>query len=158
MHAIQLHAFGPPENLVLDELPDLTPGPGQVRIAVAASGVHLLDTTIRRGEPGPLPPPELPTVPGREVAGVVDDVGLDVDPGWLGTRVVGSGKRRGPAQDTAPTGRKLPFPIPASRVPLASLPAHHLERRVNLVQVLGVVLLAGERAVVGRLEGGEHSA
>ncbi len=37
--------------------------------------MHLLDTTIRRGEPGPLPPPELPTVPGREVAGVVDDVG-----------------------------------------------------------------------------------
>jgi NADPH2:quinone reductase len=59
-----------------------------VRIAVAASGVHLLDTTIRRGEPGPLPPPDLPTIPGREVAGVVDDVGPGVEPGWLGRRVV----------------------------------------------------------------------
>ena len=88
MHAIQLHAFGPPENLVLDELPDLQPGPGQVRIAVEASGVHLLDTTIRRGEPGPLPPPELPTIPGREVAGVVDAVGPDADRTWLGRRVV----------------------------------------------------------------------
>ena len=64
MHAIRLHAFGPPENLVLDDLPDLEPGAGEVRIAVEASGVHLLDTTIRRGEPGPFPPPELPTVPG----------------------------------------------------------------------------------------------
>ena len=72
MHAIRLHAFGPPENLVLEELPDLEPGPGEVRIAVEASGVHLLDTSIRRGEEGPLPPPELPTVPGREVAGVVE--------------------------------------------------------------------------------------
>jgi NADPH2:quinone reductase len=88
MHAIRLHAFGPPENLVLDELRDLEPGAGEVRIAVEASGVHLLDTTIRRGEPGPLPPPELPTVPGREVAGVVDAVGPDTDRTWLGTRVV----------------------------------------------------------------------
>ena len=88
MHAIRLHAFGPPDHLVLDELPDLEPGAGEVRIAVEASGVHLLDTTIRRGEPGPMPRPELPTVPGREVAGVVDAVGPDVDQAWLGRRVV----------------------------------------------------------------------
>jgi NADPH:quinone reductase len=88
MRAIRLHAFGPPDHLVLDELPDLDPGDGEVRIAVEASGVHLLDTTIRRGEEGPLPLPELPTVPGREVAGVVDGVGPDVDPRWLGRRVV----------------------------------------------------------------------
>ncbi len=88
MHAIRLHAFGPPEHLVLDELPDLTPGDGEVRIAVEAAGVHLLDTTIRRGEPGPLPPPELPTVPGREVAGVVDAVGPGVPDTWPGKRVV----------------------------------------------------------------------
>ena len=88
MHAIRLHAFGPPDNLVLDELPDLEPGAGEVRIVVEASGVHLLDTTIRRGEPGPFPPPELPTVPGREVAGVVDGVGPDADRTWLGQRVV----------------------------------------------------------------------
>lgn len=88
MHAIRLHAFGPPDHLVLDELPDLTPGEGEVRIAVEAAGVHLLDTTIRRGEPGPLPPPELPTVPGREVAGVVDAVGPGVADTWPGKRVV----------------------------------------------------------------------
>ncbi|MGY1740657.1 MULTISPECIES: zinc-binding dehydrogenase [unclassified Blastococcus] len=90
MRAIRLHEFGGPDRLVLDELPDLTPGPGQVRIAVEAAGVHLVDTTLRRGDPGPvtLPLPELPTVPGREVAGVVDDLGDGVDPGWLGRRVV----------------------------------------------------------------------
>jgi NADPH2:quinone reductase len=88
MQAIRLHAFGPPDNLVLDEVPDLSPGPGEVRITVEASGVHLLDTSIRRGEPGPLPPPELPTIPGREVAGVVDAVGPGADDSWLGKRVV----------------------------------------------------------------------
>lgn len=89
MHAIRLHEFGPPTHLVLDELPDLEPAPGQVRIAVEAAGVHLLDTSLRRGEEGgPMPPPELPTVPGREVAGTVDRVGADVHEDWLGRRVV----------------------------------------------------------------------
>lgn len=89
MRAIRLHAFGPAENLVLDDLPDLEPAPGQVRIAVEASGVHLLDTALRRGETGgPMPPPELPTIPGREVAGIVDRVGPEVDQRWLGRRVV----------------------------------------------------------------------
>lgn len=88
MHAIRLHEFGPANNLVYDELPDLRPGPGQVRVAVEASGVHLLDTTLRRGEPGPIPAPDLPTIPGREIAGTVDLVGADVDQSWLGRRVV----------------------------------------------------------------------
>ncbi|TDE97264.1 oxidoreductase [Occultella glacieicola] len=87
MDAIRLHAFGPPENLVLDEVPDPEPGPGQVLIAGRAHGVHLLDTTLRRGEPGPLPLPALPTIPGREVAGSVAAVGPGVDPAWVGRRV-----------------------------------------------------------------------
>ncbi len=88
MQAIRLHVFGPPDHLVLDELPDLAPSGGQVRIAVAAAGVHLVDTTLRRGEPGPMPAPELPTVPGREVAGLVDRVGAGVHEQWIGRRVV----------------------------------------------------------------------
>jgi NADPH2:quinone reductase len=89
MRAIRLHAFGPPENLVLEEVEDPQPGPGQVRIAVAAAGVHLIDTTIRAGvQRGPLPLPDLPAIPGREVAGAVDAVGPGVDEAWLGRRVV----------------------------------------------------------------------
>ncbi|MFH8725775.1 zinc-binding dehydrogenase [Streptomyces termitum] len=89
MHAVRLHAFGPAENLVHEEVPDPVPGPGQVRIAVAAAGVHLLDTALREGLPGPFPAPAaLPTVPGREVAGTVDALGEGTDPSWLGRRVV----------------------------------------------------------------------
>ncbi|MFI8371217.1 zinc-binding dehydrogenase [Streptomyces sp. NPDC085466] len=89
MHAIRLHAFGPAENLTHEEVPDPVPGPGQVRIAVTAAGVHLLDTALREGAPGPFPAPvALPTVPGREVAGTVDAVGEGTDPAWLGKRVV----------------------------------------------------------------------
>lgn len=89
MHAVRLHAFGPAENLVHEEVADPVPGPGQVRIAVAAAGVHLLDTALRQGHLGPLPePPVLPTVPGREVAGVVESLGEGVADEWRGRRVV----------------------------------------------------------------------
>jgi NADPH:quinone reductase len=89
MHAIRLHEFGPAENLVYEEVDDPQPGAGQVRIAVAAAGVHLIDTTIRAGvQRGPLPLPDLPAIPGREVAGVVDALGPGVDEAWLGRRVV----------------------------------------------------------------------
>ena len=89
MHAIRLHAFGPPENLRYEQLDDPQPGPGQVRIAVAVAGVHLIDTVIRSGrQMGPMPLPELPAIPGREVAGVVDALGDGVEESWLGRRAV----------------------------------------------------------------------
>jgi NADPH2:quinone reductase len=89
MHAIRQHAFGGPETLMFEEVADLEPHEGQVRIAVEAAGVHLVDTKIRAGEAGgPFPLPELPMTPGREVAGRVDAVGPDVDPAWNGRRVV----------------------------------------------------------------------
>jgi NADPH:quinone reductase len=89
MHAIRLHEFGPAENLRYEQVPDPEPGEGQVRIAVAAAGVHVLDTIIRQGTSGgPFPLPELPAIPGREVAGIVDAVGPGVDEGWRGRRVV----------------------------------------------------------------------
>ncbi|ARX84445.1 MULTISPECIES: zinc-binding dehydrogenase [Streptomyces] len=89
MHAVRLHAFGPAENLTYEKVEDPRPAAGQVRIAVAAAGVHLIDTAIREGDKGPLPElPALPTVPGREVAGTVESVGEGVPSEWLGKRVV----------------------------------------------------------------------
>jgi NADPH:quinone reductase-like Zn-dependent oxidoreductase len=87
-HTIRLHAFGPPENLRHEKAEDPEPGPGQVRIAVAAAGVHAIDTALRSGNPkGPYALPELPTIPGREIAGTVDALGGGVGPQRLGLRV-----------------------------------------------------------------------
>lgn len=89
MHAIRQHEFGPAENLIHEEAADPVPAAEQVRIAVETAGVHLLDTTIRKGQSGgPFPLPDLPMTPGREVAGRVDAVGPGVDEGWRGRRVV----------------------------------------------------------------------
>ncbi|MEV8371283.1 zinc-binding dehydrogenase [Kribbella sp. NPDC056861] len=90
MYAVRLHEFGPAENLGYEEVPDPVAGAGQVRIKVEAAGVHLMDTALRAGTAGggPVAPPELPTIPGREVAGRVDAVGTGVDESWVGKRVV----------------------------------------------------------------------
>ncbi|MGW1342156.1 zinc-binding dehydrogenase [Kribbella sp. NPDC002412] len=90
MKTIRLHEFGPAENLRYEEVPDPVPAAEQVLIRVAAAGVHLVDTTLRSGTGGggPIPLPELPTIPGREVAGRVEAVGPGVDAAWIGKRVV----------------------------------------------------------------------
>jgi NADPH:quinone reductase len=89
MHAIRQYEFGPPENLRYEEVPEPEPAPDQVRIAVEASGVHLIDTAIRSGQgPEYYARPDLPMVPGREVAGVVDAIGVGADDFWAGRRVV----------------------------------------------------------------------
>ncbi|ADB32375.1 Alcohol dehydrogenase zinc-binding domain protein [Kribbella flavida DSM 17836] len=90
MRAIRLHEFGPADNLTYEDVPDPVPGAGEVLIAVEAAGVHLMDTALRQGSAGggPVAPPVLPTIPGREVAGTVEAVGSDTDNHWIGKRVV----------------------------------------------------------------------
>lgn len=89
MRAIRQDEFGGPDVLRFEEVPDPVPGPGHVRIDVAAAGVHLIDTSVRAGRDGSwLGLPELPMTPGREVAGVVGALGPDAPASWLGRRVV----------------------------------------------------------------------
>jgi NADPH2:quinone reductase len=89
MKAIRLHEYGPAVNLRLEDLPDLTPREGEVRVAVAVAGVHVIDTELRaNGAAGNLPAAPLPITPGREIAGTVDSLGPGVAEVWLGKRVV----------------------------------------------------------------------
>jgi NADPH:quinone reductase len=89
VHAVRQHEFGPAETLRYEEVSDPSPASDQVLIAVEASGVHFIDTEIRNGGgPASYARPDLPTVPGREVAGVVHAVGVNVDQSWAGRRAV----------------------------------------------------------------------
>ncbi|GGU90513.1 hypothetical protein GCM10010182_01380 [Actinomadura cremea] len=86
MKAIRQHAFGGADVLVHEDIAEPRPGPGQVRIKVAAAGVSRLDLAVRAGvHPWS---PALPMVSGREVAGVVEVLGDGVAARWLGRRVV----------------------------------------------------------------------
>ena len=79
MRAVFFRSHGGPEVLETGTLPDPTPGPGEVRVRVHAVALNFLDIWCRRGLPGVTIP--LPHVPGSDVAGVVDEVGPQVE-GW----------------------------------------------------------------------------
>jgi NADPH:quinone reductase len=81
--AIRQYEFGGPETLRYEDVADPMPGREQVLVEVHASGVHLVDASLRAGVQGGPPLPTLPTTPGREVAGVVTSAGP-----WSGKRVV----------------------------------------------------------------------
>ncbi|HTF36370.1 MAG TPA: medium chain dehydrogenase/reductase family protein [Myxococcota bacterium] len=81
MRQIWIPRPGPPEVLEIREERDPLPGPGQVRIRVAAAGVNFADVMGRMGMYRDLPP--MPVVPGYEVAGRIDAVGDGVDASWI---------------------------------------------------------------------------
>lgn len=86
MKAVLCKEYGPPERLVVEELPSLEAGPGQVVVAVKACGVNFPDTLIIEGKYQFKPPP--PFSPGGEVAGTVKAVGPGVTKVKPGDRVV----------------------------------------------------------------------
>lgn len=80
VHAIGLDEFGAPEVLHEVELPSSEPGPGQVRIAVAAAAVNPTDLTVRSGgRAGQYENQPKPHVPGMDLAGTIDAIGEDAD-------------------------------------------------------------------------------
>lgn len=85
MKSILCKAFGPASDLVLEDLPSPEPGPGQVRIDVAACGVNYPDLLLVQGRYQLKPP--LPFAPGNEVAGRVSAVGERVEGLAIGDRV-----------------------------------------------------------------------
>lgn len=89
MKAVRFHEYGEPDVLRYEDVEQPTPGPGQVRIRVAATTFNGVDATIRAGTMrGPIPV-ELPHTPGIDVAGTVDALGADVHDIEVGARVVG---------------------------------------------------------------------
>ena len=74
--ALRIHAFGGPEEIVLEDLPLDEPGEGEVRIAQTAVAVHFADTLMRAG--GYYVKPALPATLGLEAAGVVEALGPGV--------------------------------------------------------------------------------
>ena len=86
MRAVLCQQFGPPEDLVIDEVAEPTPGPGEVLIEVKAAPVTFPDTLML--EDKYQFKADLPYIPGGEVAGTVTAIGADVTGIEVGERVV----------------------------------------------------------------------
>ena len=82
MHAMVLRKLRSP--LEMTELPQRQPGPGRIRVRVAACGVCRTDLHVVDGE---LPDPKLPIIPGHEIVGRIDAMGTGVEGLLIGERV-----------------------------------------------------------------------
>ncbi|MFE2843308.1 NADP-dependent oxidoreductase [Streptomyces scopuliridis] len=91
MLAVEYAEYGDPSVLGVATMPEPHAGRGQVRIAVYAAGVNPVDWKMRSGELKDLMPQKLPAIPGKEAAGVVDEVGEGVDAVAVGDEVFGLG-------------------------------------------------------------------
>jgi len=86
MRAVLCKQFGPPESLVVEDVPSPVVGPGQVRIRVEACGINFPDTLIIENKYQFKP--SLPFSPGGEVAGVVAEIGDGVTDWKPGDRAI----------------------------------------------------------------------
>ena len=86
MKALVCNEFGPAENLSLEERPAPTPGKGEILVDIKAAGVNFPDVLTVQGKYQFKP--ELPFVPGAEVAGIVTAVGEGVTSHKVGDKVI----------------------------------------------------------------------
>ena len=151
MKAIQYSQFGGPEVLELVDLPDPTPGPGQIRVAVRAAGVNPIDWKLRSGMRGG----DLPQTTGREVAGVVEALGEGVTDVALGHEVFGFAAGGGGAAERALCVDYAPIPSSLDFAEAAGLPVA-VETAVRTLDLLGVG--AGSRLIVNGAAGAVGSS
>jgi NADPH2:quinone reductase len=93
MKAIRVHKFGDPEVIRVEEIPDPSPGPGQVVVKIQAIGINPVDAYIRSGAYHIKP--SLPYTPGNDAAGIVDSIGEGVNNVAEGDRIYTAGSITG---------------------------------------------------------------
>ncbi len=151
MRAVVITGHGPPEVLQVQERPDPSVGPGEVRIAVKAAGINFADTLARIGLYPDAPKP--PCVVGYEVAGDVESVGEGVEQHRVGDRVVAGTRFNGQAElVTVPADQVLPLPKKLSYEEGAAFPVNYGTAYAALVIMGG--LKEGERVLIHAAAGG----
>jgi len=110
MKAVLCKAFGPPESLVVEEVPSPDPGPGEVVVSVKAASVNFPDVLIIQNKYQFKP--QLPFSPGSEVAGVVKTIGDGVTTVKPGDRVMAFTTYGAFAEEVKTEAKRL-LPLPA---------------------------------------------
>ena len=158
MKAVQLSRFGDPDVLDIVELPIPSPEPGEVLIRIQAAGINFFETLGRQNRYAITP--QLPIVPGVEVAGVVEALGEGVDPGLIGKRVAvplfAAGRPTGgyaeyisiPASDIVPIPDDLHFEQAVALLVQGLTAALLIRQSSPRAKTIAVTAAAGGRADV----------
>ena len=113
MKAAYIKECGPPENIIYGDFPDPTPDKSQVLVRTTAVALNPVDTYIRNGINPDL---AMPFVVGCDLAGVVEQVGNDVQRFKAGDRVWGSNQgllgRQGTFSELCVVDEDWLYPIP----------------------------------------------
>ena len=155
MKAVWIPKFGKPDVLEVREAPDLTPGPGEVRVRVEASGINFAEIMARQGLYQDAPP--TPMVVGYEVAGVIDAVGDGVPQTRVGQRVLAMTQFGGYADMACvPTERAYELPEAMSFGEGAALVVNYLTAYHMLFNVARV--RSGDHVLIHQAAGGVGTA
>ena len=153
MKAIRVSEQGPPDVLLMEEVEDPRPAPGQVLVRLDAVGVNMIDVQQRSGGYSVA----LPFTPGTEGAGAVADVGADVT-GWAAGDRVAYAVVPGAYAELAlvPAERLVPIPTEigtdvAAAVLLQGMTAHYLVDAVVPIREGDVIVVQAAAGGVGLL-------
>lgn len=108
MKALLCKAFGPLEQLTVQEIPTPQPGPRQILIDIKAAALNFPDALMVQGLYQVKPP--LPFSPGAEFAGVISEVGAEVKRFKPGDRVIANGLGGFAEKAVADAERVMPLP------------------------------------------------
>jgi putative PIG3 family NAD(P)H quinone oxidoreductase len=148
MKAAIIREFGLEDVLRYEEVPDPSPGPGEVLVRVRAAGINRGDLGRRMGvyggAAGGVP---LPFIIGWDIAGTVEALGPGVSVPPSGTRVVALVPQGGYAElCAAPSGLTVPLPAGISYEQAAALPVAYLTSWLALTRT--AALRPGETCLV----------
>lgn len=153
MKAILCKSYGPPENLVLEEVDNLHPGKNEAVVDVHSASLNFPDTLQIEGKYQYQPP--MPFTPGSEVGGVVREVGEGLSGFEPGDRVMATPSIGGMAEQViVPAGslRKIPdnmdFATAAGFAMVYTTSWHALKQRARL-QAGETLLVLGASGGVG---------
>lgn len=153
MKAVLCKQFGPPEALLLENLPSPIPGAGQVVVSVKAASVNYPDFLIIQDRYQIKPP--LPFSPGSEMAGVIKQVGAGVSSVQPGERVMAFSAFGAFAEEAiVDAARLVPMPqemdfVTAAAFLLTYGTAHHALRHRGEVKQGETLLVLGAAGGVG---------
>jgi NADPH:quinone reductase-like Zn-dependent oxidoreductase len=155
MKAVVLHEYGGPDKLIYEDVPDPVAGEGQVLVRVAATSVNPIDYKLRSGAAKDRFPLELPAILGRDISGVVRELGKGVSGFKPGDKVMALGNRAYAelavvaAKDLAFVPERLDL-VKAAALPLVTLTGEQLITRGTKIQAGQTVLVTGAVGNVGR--------
>jgi NADPH:quinone reductase-like Zn-dependent oxidoreductase len=156
MKAVVIHEYGKPSVLKYEDFEDPKPGPGEVLVRMQAASINPIDWKMRSGEAKGRFPVDFPAILGRDVAGVVREVGEGVKGFDGGDRVFALATKTYAelvivkAEELAkiPEGLEL---TTAAAVPLVAVTGDQLMRDGAKAQKDQTILLTGALGSVGRV-------